>query len=127
MVEGFELRLSQQVCIDVGMNIEIRDSRMFDTLTETAFGPQCVSDDEAFELVKHIKRTLNKDPRQATPAERMIALSEMRSGVAPIIPTHPSLLCGCGSGLMISYKIYIGETVDVYCAACMTSRPNYLT
>src|SRR5690348_12617042 len=99
------------------MACTVHNGRLYDTVTETSFGPQFETDDEAQELLVHVWRTQAKDPRRGD-ADLTAALVEIQTGVAASMPTHPAMLCVCGSGkLRLSTTYHRGE-ISTQCKAC---------
>ncbi len=92
--------------------------RLHDTVSETSFGTQCRDDDEADALHCHIYRTRAMDPRACDSALLETSLGEIRSGRAPSMPTHPRVLCVCGSGEMFHSTTYRRGSVKTHCKAC---------
>jgi hypothetical protein len=74
-------------------------NRLYCTVTDSSFGPECTSDDEAEQLAAHVWRTRGRDARAVDGAELVVALGELRSGWAEWLPTHIAVRCYyCGSG-----------------------------
>lgn len=72
--------------------------RLYCTVTDSSFGPQCSSDDEAEQLALHVWRTRGQDARAVDAEVLVVALIELRSGMAEWLPTHIAVRCYCGSG-----------------------------
>ena len=102
------------------MSIEVKNCYMFDTVSESYFGPQCLSNQEAWNLVGEIQRTLDKDPRSCDDLEVINCLFDLRAGIEK--PTHKNRICDCGSGQEYIYKVYRGEKVVKYCKKCFRSE-----
>lgn len=98
------------------MACTVHNGRLHDTVTETSFGPQCETDDEASALLCHIRRTRAIDPRIAGYADINAALNEVRSGQP--FPIHPDMVCACGSGLEWFMRSSQHRKVSTKCLAC---------
>lgn len=106
------------------MGISVENCRMYDTVSETPFGPLCHSDEEAEQLISHILRTRDTDPRVMEPVDRLLCFVELIQGEK--VPTHPDRLCQCGSGLQYSSKTWSMHDVKTHCEKCQP-RAKYLT
>lgn len=105
------------------MGISVKHCRMYDTVSETAFGPLCHSDEEAEQLIGHIIRTRDSDPRMMAPVDRLLCLIELIQGEK--VATHPDRLCQCGSGQQYSSKTWGIDYVKTCCEQCR-DRAKYL-
>lgn len=98
------------------------NGRMHDTVSETSFGPECRDDDEAAQLIGHIRRTRGMDPRRigwvVGYEEIDRALAELRDGSAASMPTHPDILCACGSGKPRNSLCATRGKIYTRCSSC---------
>ena len=81
------------------MSVQAYRGRMYCSVSECAFGPQCQDDREADRLAAHVYRTRGSDPRAVADVEIDMAFEELQNGTAAQIPTHPRIACTCGSGI----------------------------
>jgi hypothetical protein len=100
------------------MTLDTHNARLYDSVSETEFGPQCETDDEADALAWHVWRTRGVDARAVEYDELDSALTEIREGHAESMPTHPDRLCYCGSGLPHGTVYYRGLSEYRTCARC---------
>jgi hypothetical protein len=94
---------------------------LYDSVSEAHFGPECRDDDEATALICHIARTRALDPRIVPEGALVKFLEELRTGHADAIPTHPAMLCACGSGKQFRRLMWHMRKTFSSCEACNPS------
>jgi hypothetical protein len=100
------------------MSLDSQNARLYDSVSETEFGPQCETDAEADALAWHVWRTRGVDARVVDYAELDSALAEIREGRAESMPTHPDRLCYCGSGLPFGPRYRVSQREYRACDRC---------
>lgn len=102
------------------MGVDVLHGRMYCTVADVPFGPQCLDDDEAWALKGHIWRTRGCDPRALSLADgaQEQALAELRDGSSKTMPNHPDVVCFCGSGELREALYYKAGRQFSQCSAC---------
>jgi len=100
------------------MGCEVIHGRLYDTVSELSFGPQCADDEEAARLFHHVHRVYAIDPRAAGRALLALALEEVHAGTADAMPTSPRMLCACGSGRPFNVTSHHRGLVKTFCPEC---------
>ena len=98
------------------MACTVENRRLYDTVTDTSFGPLCASEEEAEMLRYHTERTRGKDARAWPNQVLEEVLAEIRRGVIESVPTHPNKLCGCGNGKPFEQCGSFGGVMKTKCA-----------
>ena len=110
------------------MGIEIHQGRFVDTVSESVFGPECKSDQEAEILAYEVERTTGANVRAHEPERLVELLADLREGNLLTRETHSSKACYCGSGKRWVSKLQqIGKLAATRCADCSGTEDKSAT